>query len=89
MCGVVDFIAWVGVVALAVSFVLGLLSKWKILEWLQVHSPNDFVLELVSCKFCLSFWVSLLLCIILALFSSGWLFLLIPFCSTIIARELW
>lgn len=91
MCttGIVDFVAWVAVVALSVSFIMGLMVKWRILEWLQVHAPNDFILELVSCKFCLSFWLSLLVSVGLAIVFGGWIFLLIPLCSTIIARELW
>lgn len=89
MRGIIDFAGWVAVVSLAASFFLGLMSKWKVLEWLQIHAPNDFLLELFSCRFCLAFWTSLILCMVLALASGEWLFLFIPMCSTVITRELW
>ena len=48
------FVCWIVVIALAASFVMSLAVKWGILEWLQVHAPNDFLYKLFSCKFC--FW---------------------------------
>ena len=86
---VVDFVCWVAVVALSAAFLLALAVKWKILEWLQVHAPNDFLYKLFSCKFCCSWWVSCLISLTLCVVAGRWQFLLIPFCSTLITRELW
>lgn len=82
------FVCWVAVVALAAAFVLSLAVKWGWLEWLQVHAPNDFVHALLTCKFCTSWWLSVLMCIGPAIAGPWWL-ILVPVCSTIITRELW
>lgn len=86
---IIEFIAWIAVIALVAAFVLSLLSKWKVIEWLQVHAPNDFLHELLSCRFCLSWWtcviISLTLCVVtgyVALIAS-------PICSTLLTREIW
>lgn len=86
---VMTFICWVAVVALATAFVLGLASKWGVLEWAQVHAPTEFFSKLLNCKFCLSFWTGLVISLILSLASGvGWI-MFAPVCSTVIARELW
>lgn len=86
---ILDFICWCAVVALIAAFLLSLAQKWGILEWLQVHAPSDFLHKLVSCKFCLSWWVSVGISVILLLTRGQMEFLAVPFCSTLIARELW
>lgn len=85
----IDFVCWIAVVSLAAAFFLSLLSKWKVIEWLQVHAPSEFLYKLFSCKFCVSWWtcviISLTLCV-----ATGWFALMaVPICSTIITRELW
>lgn len=89
MFGIVEFVCWVAVVACSAAFVLSLAVKWKLLEWLQVHAPNDFVHELFSCRFCCSWWVSVIISLILCMVSGIWWILAVPVCSTVIARELW
>lgn len=87
--GIVDFLCWVAVVALAAAFLLGLSVKWHWLEWLQTHAPNDFFNKLFNCKFCCSFHVSMIISLTLSLVTGQWVLLAVPVCSTIIARELW
>ena len=87
--GIVAFVCWVAAVALAVAFLLNIAVKWKILEWLQVHAPNDFFGKLFNCKFCCSWWVSVLISLTLCVATGQMEFLAVPFCSTVIIRELW
>ena len=85
----IEFVCWVVVVALVAAFLLGLAQKWGLLEWLQVHAPNDWLHELFTCKFCCSWWVSLAISIVAAFAAMNATLFLVPFCSTVIARELW
>lgn len=86
--GIVDFLCWVAVVALAAAFLLGLAVKWHWLEWLQVHAPNDFLNKLFSCRFCCSWWVSVVISLLLCIITGNWILMLVPFCSTPIAKLL-
>lgn len=85
----IEFAAWVAIVATAAAFVLGLAVKWKILEWLQVHAPTEFISRLFNCKFCCSWWVCLGICVTLWVVTGAWLLMLVPICATVITRELW
>lgn len=90
MCnGIVEFVCWVAVVALAAAFLLALAAKWKWLEWLQVHAPNDFFGRLFNCKFCCSWWVCVGISLTLCVATGQWILAAVPICSTLIARELW
>lgn len=89
MLGIMEFVCWVVVVSLVAAFVLGLAAKWGWLEWLQIHAPNDFLSRLLNCKFCCSFWVGLIISLTLLAVTAHWSLLVVPFCSTIITRELW
>ena len=86
---ITDFLCWVAVIALLAAFALSLAVKWKILEWLQVHSPTEWLNKLFSCKFCCSWWTCLIISVPLCVLVGNWLMLLAPVCATIIARELW
>ena len=87
--GLIAFVLWAEIVAVAAAFLLGLASKWGILEWLQIHAPSDFLHELFSCKFCCSWWVSLAISLTLCVVTGNWWLILLPFCTTVITRELW
>lgn len=89
MFGIIEFVCWIAVVALAAAFLLGLAAKWHWLEWLQVHAPNEFIWRLFNCKFCCSWWVSVLISLTLCVATGQWWLLAVPVCSTVIARELW
>ena len=86
---ILEFISWVAVIALVSAFLLGLAEKWGWLEWLQVHSTTEFLHELFSCKFCCSWWVSVIFSLTLCVVTGEWILLFAPFCTTVITRELW
>lgn len=89
MCGIIEFVCWVAVVASAAAFLLGLSVKWGVLEWLQIHALNAFFEKLFNCKFCCSFWVGLAISLTLSVVTGQWLLLAVPVCSTVISRDLW
>lgn len=76
-------------VALAASFTLSLLDKWGFIEWAQLHAPNEFFNRMFSCKFCLSWWMGVWLCIFVAVRTGDPRMLLIPIFATPIIRKLW
>lgn len=86
---IVIFICWVAAVALFAAFLLSLASKWGILEWLQIHAPNNFLHELFACGFCCSWWVNVAISLSLLLVLRQWWFAVVPFCSTLITRNIW
>lgn len=82
-----DFILYVLSVSLFTSFILSLLQKWGVIEWVQVHG-NKLFSEMFRCNFCLSFWISLIISVIIVLLTGNVLLLFIPFCSTPITKNL-
>lgn len=81
----VNFIRWVLVVATVAAFLITLLKKWGVIEYVQVHG-NDFFVKMANCGFCLSWWIGGVLSIVFAICTGDLSLLLIPFCSTIITR---
>lgn len=69
------------------AFVLLLLVKWKVIEWMQVHG-NDFLSKMANCDFCLSWWVNVVLSVILFAVTLEVTVLAIPFVSTMLTRKL-
>lgn len=84
-----EFVCWVAVVALIAAFALSLADKWGLVEYLQVHAPNDFWNRLFSCRFCCSWWTCVLISLSLLIVTRQWFFVAVPFCSTLITRNLW
>lgn len=82
-----EFIFYVILVAMLAAFVLTLLRKWGVIEWVQVHG-NDFFAKMFSCDFCLSWWAGVLICFFALIFTGNLSFLGVPFCSTMITRKL-
>ena len=81
MISVIEFVCFVALVAMAVKFAITLAEKWGILEWLQLHAPNEFLHKLFSCNFCQSFWLGLCLSLLLAIFVD-WRLIFIPIFSS-------
>lgn len=77
----IEFAVAVALVALAVKFLRTLAEKWGILEWLQVHAPNEFLHKLFTCSFCQSFWLGLAICVVLVVFGAPLYWLSIPIFS--------
>lgn len=76
--------AWI---ALGAAFILLLLRKWRITEWVQVHG-NDFFSKMFSCDFCLSFWCSVVLSFVLSVFTLEPSYMALPIITTPITRIL-
>lgn len=85
--GIVEFLCWCIVVAMVAAWMLTLADKWGWREWLQVHAPTDFLYSLFSCNFCCSWWVCVIISIILSLAIGRWEMLVAPMISTMITRK--
>ena len=88
MC-IVDFLCWVAVIALAAAFALALANKWGWIERAQVRTRWDFLYKLLSCHFCTTWWVCVIVTIAAVAVTGHWTLLLAPACSTLIAVRLW
>lgn len=82
-----QFVYCIIVVALVAAFVLTLLRKWGVIEWVQVHG-NDFFAKMFNCDFCLSWWACVMICLFALVVTGNPLYFVVPFCSTIITRIL-
>ena len=75
--------------SLAAAFFLSLMDKWGVLQWLQVHSPYEWLNELFRCRFCCSFWVLAVVSAILFFGAGDIRMLFIPFFATPLTKLLW
>ena len=75
------------IVALASAFVVLLMKKWGVTEWMQVHGDR-ISSELFSCDFCLSFWTAVLLLMFVSAYFDNAAFLFCAVCTTPITRML-
>lgn len=73
-------------VAMFTTFTLLFLRKIGFLERMQVHG-NWFVSQLFQCAFCLSFWLSFIVSIVLVLITNELICIFIPFFSTPLSRH--
>lgn len=82
---------WAFIVALLVAclsaFCLLLAYKLGIVELLQVEG-NEFISKMAHCDFCMSWWLSVIISVIIIIASGDVMFLLTPFFATPIARRL-
>ena len=74
-------------IALAAAFVILLIGKLGIRDRVIAKAPK-LISQLFDCDFCLSFWTSVILAAILAIFFSELSILFIPIISTPITRIL-
>ena len=74
-------------IALAAAFVILLIGKLGIRDNIITKAPK-LISQLFDCDFCLSFWVSVILAVILAIFFRETNILFIPIVSTPITRIL-
>lgn len=84
----ITILVWSVILALAVAFVGTLLVKWNTIMWLQLHAPSDLMHKMFTCRFCMSWWMSIAFSLS-AIIQNGIEFILIPVCATIIASRLW
>lgn len=75
-------------IACIAAFIVTLMHKWGAVEYMQVHADDfpEVVNKLFSCDFCLSWWVSVIISIVLAITMSYLLVLLCPFVATPVAK---
>ncbi len=74
-------------IALMSAFAILLIGKLGIRDAIIAKAPK-LISQLFSCDFCLSFWVSFALAVILALFFCEMSILFVPLLSTPITRIL-
>lgn len=74
-------------VALVAAFVLLLLKKLGVVEWLQVHG-NDFISQLAGCDFCLSWWTCLITATVAAVVAQDPFTIVTAVCAAPITRKL-
>lgn len=83
----IEFVFYIIVVALLAAFLIGLMRKLGVVEYVQVHG-NKLFSEMFSCDFCLSWWS----CVAVALFAfiicGNPVLFGVPFCATMITRVL-
>lgn len=75
------------VTILAAAFIILLIGKLGIRDEIIMRAPN-LISKLFGCDFCLSFWTSLILAIILVIFFNEIDIIFIPFVSSPITRIL-
>lgn len=76
-------------VASAAAFFLALARKWGVVEYMQVHAPNQFLDKMFRCEFCLSWWACVVLTIFVVMALQEPFMFFIPFFATMITRKLW
>lgn len=81
------FIDYCILIALGASFAITLLNKWGLRESVIVRAPK-LLSDMFSCDFCLCFWASVLLSLLVAMWTGDFLILAAPFFSTPLARIL-
>jgi hypothetical protein len=70
------------------AFAYFLLHKWGVIEYLQIHSPNRLIHELLQCSFCKCFWLTFIISIAYALLTNDYKILFYPAIVTPIANRL-
>ncbi len=73
-------------VALLTAFIVLLMSKLGLREYIALTSKLKIISRLFSCDFCLCFWVSFMLCLILSVITGNILYLVLCIFSTPLAR---
>lgn len=77
------------IIALLAAFVLALLNKWGVIEWLQVHAPSETLYKMFSCRFCMSWWLCVIISVTLAVMTGDVNLAFVPFFATVITVKLW
>lgn len=69
------------------AFIVTLLRKWGVTEYLEVNG-DEMMQKLVRCNFCLSFWITAFLACVTTSLTGDIVYLLIPIIATPLARIL-
>lgn len=87
MARMIGILMYAVMVALWVTFLLLLAYKVGIIEWMQVHG-GKFISKMAQCDFCMSWWLSVIITLVVFCFTCNVMLLVVPFLSTPIARRL-
>jgi len=85
--GLIGFMVAALLTGCLTSWVVILLKKWGVIEWVQVHG-NAFFGKLVSCDYCLNWWLSWCVVLVALVVTGEWWLVGVPFFSTTIGRLL-
>jgi len=58
-----------------VLFILILMEKWKLREWLIINSPHKLITKALSCDFCMIFHISWIVSLLVYFFGINIVFL--------------
>ena len=75
------------IVALAAAFVVLLVKKWGIAEWMQIHA-GEFFSKLFSCDLCMSFWACVIITAVVVVYERDLTLVLLPVVTTPVTRML-
>lgn len=85
----VNFICHIFVVALVAAFILTLLYKWEVVEYIQVRGCR-LLSKMAHCNFCLSWWTCVVVVATLVALDKMELFngILVAVCATPITKKI-
>lgn len=83
----VNLLAISVICACVAAFIVTLLRKWGVTEYLEVNG-DEMMQKLVRCNFCLSFWITAFLACVTISLTGDIVYLLIPIIATPLARIL-
>ena len=78
---------FIALVALLAAFIVLLVKKWGITEWMQIHG-DKYMSQLFGCDLCMSFWAAVLICMVVACFTNDIHMVFVPFFTTPLTRML-
>lgn len=77
----------IALVALMAAFIVLLVKKWGIAEWMQIHG-DKYLSKLFSCDLCMSFWAAMAVCLVLMCWNNDNTLIFVPMFTTPISRML-
>ena len=83
----VEFFILTILTALASAFLIILMKKWSVLEWLQAHA-TDLIAKWASCDFCCGFWLAVIIACAISFSTNEYRCLFIPIFSAPLTRML-
>lgn len=75
-------------VALIATFVILFISKTGIRDFVVLRVKYKLIADLFECDFCLSFWIAVVLAIIISFVFNNFYYIVIPVFSAPISRKL-
>ena len=79
------YLALVALVALAVTFIIQLAEKQGYRDFVIDHTKG-LLQQMLQCDFCLGFWTSLVISIVLIFVLNNWWLLVMPVFTTPLVR---